>query len=512
MESPHSLSSCESLCSVDSAASEEEDKCYDFSVFLSDSENEAVKGVGGLSSRRDAPAGKDRDLFSPKLKRTSPSFVGRDCKCRVVRPTLQGSARQWPSGQHGRFPEALEGGRYRSTCACLVDEGGSLAGRTLSQKRAESGRKHLSRPAREREYSAYASAPAARGIKRQKSGEVETRKAAASPLTEGDRLFAQKLDTLMPLAKLRRLCAYSRPIAKAFWMFKQCQELQGFIRPLAELLNGLKKGRYERGLSSFQRSVAMDRIQRIVGVLQKPEMGERYLGTLLQVEMMLKVWFPHVALNSSHPDSSPAERARKLAKQSHPTPSAVDSSRRKATVPSEDFDQSPATENLPQMRFPGLATADGKVSAAWSEQVRFLASWSAMNLTWMHTSPICNPPLGPANLGHLNAAFSQALLGPNACGVILFLQNNLVAPGPFFRSTSVAPDKSSPAYCNPKQPPGMGEPPRCQSLPGAVAAGSYMLSQQPGSHSKSLPHLPTASKEPEQVPAWTGSQKSELSS
>uniref|UniRef100_A0A8C3UQ18 Circadian-associated transcriptional repressor n=1 Tax=Catharus ustulatus TaxID=91951 RepID=A0A8C3UQ18_CATUS len=75
----------------------------------------------------------------------------------------------------------------------------------------------------------------------------------------------------------------------------QCRELRGFIRPLAELLEGLRRGRYDRGLSSFQQSVAMDRLQRIIGVLQKPEMGARYLGTLLQVEAMLRLWFPHVA-------------------------------------------------------------------------------------------------------------------------------------------------------------------------------------------------------------------------
>ncbi|XP_077431598.1 uncharacterized protein LOC144057651 [Vanacampus margaritifer] len=86
------------------------------------------------------------------------------------------------------------------------------------------------------------------------------------PKSQGDLLFAQK-----------------------------CAELQGFVRPLLELLNGLKKGRFDRGLSSFQQSVAMDRIQRIVGVLQKPNSGEKYLNTLLQVEMMLKLWFPHVA-------------------------------------------------------------------------------------------------------------------------------------------------------------------------------------------------------------------------
>ncbi|CAF97864.1 unnamed protein product, partial [Tetraodon nigroviridis] len=74
----------------------------------------------------------------------------------------------------------------------------------------------------------------------------------------------------------------------------KCAELQGFVRPLLELLSGLKTGRFERGLSSFQQSVAMDRIQRIVGVLQRPNSGERYLNTLLQVEAMLKLWFPHI--------------------------------------------------------------------------------------------------------------------------------------------------------------------------------------------------------------------------
>ncbi|XP_031467266.1 circadian-associated transcriptional repressor [Phasianus colchicus] len=104
-----------------------------------------------------------------------------------------------------------------------------------------------------------------RGVKRPKDGDGGPRHNTTPP-SDGDRLFAQK-----------------------------CRELRGFIRPLTELLNGLRMGRYDKGLSSFQQSVAMDRIQRIIGVLQKPEMGARYLGTLLQVEVMLKVWFPHVA-------------------------------------------------------------------------------------------------------------------------------------------------------------------------------------------------------------------------
>lgn len=98
-----------------------------------------------------------------------------------------------------------------------------------------------------------------------KTSTEENEPMSRAPRTQGDLLFAQK-----------------------------CAELQGFVRPLLELLNGLKKGRFDRGLSSFQQSVAMDRIQRIVGVLQRPNCGEKYLNTLLQVEVMLKVWFPQI--------------------------------------------------------------------------------------------------------------------------------------------------------------------------------------------------------------------------
>ncbi|XP_016893303.1 circadian-associated transcriptional repressor-like isoform X2 [Cynoglossus semilaevis] len=98
-----------------------------------------------------------------------------------------------------------------------------------------------------------------------KGGDAGLEEAGQVTKSEGDLIFAQK-----------------------------CAELQGFIRPLLELLNGLKKGRFERGLSSFQQSVAMDRIQRIVGVLQKPDIGGKYLNILLQVEMMLKMWFPQI--------------------------------------------------------------------------------------------------------------------------------------------------------------------------------------------------------------------------
>ncbi|XP_033493876.1 circadian associated repressor of transcription a [Epinephelus lanceolatus] len=79
---------------------------------------------------------------------------------------------------------------------------------------------------------------------------------------------------------------------------QKCADLQKFIRPLLELLHGLKTGRFHKGLSTFQQSVAMDRLQRILGVLQRPEMGEKYLQTLLQIEMLLKIWFPQVAFQS----------------------------------------------------------------------------------------------------------------------------------------------------------------------------------------------------------------------
>lgn len=73
---------------------------------------------------------------------------------------------------------------------------------------------------------------------------------------------------------------------------QKCEDLHHFIHPLLELLHGLQTGRFDRGLTSFQQSVAMDRLQRILGVLQKPEMGEKYLQNLLQIEVLLKMWFP----------------------------------------------------------------------------------------------------------------------------------------------------------------------------------------------------------------------------
>ncbi|KAM8840867.1 circadian associated repressor of transcription a isoform 1-T2 [Spinachia spinachia] len=81
---------------------------------------------------------------------------------------------------------------------------------------------------------------------------------------------------------------------------QKCADLRRFICPLLELLHGLKTGRFDKGLSSFQQSVAIDRLQRILGILQRPEMGEKYLHNLLQIEIMLKIWFPRIVFQSTH--------------------------------------------------------------------------------------------------------------------------------------------------------------------------------------------------------------------
>ncbi|XP_034560043.1 uncharacterized protein LOC117827561 [Notolabrus celidotus] len=98
---------------------------------------------------------------------------------------------------------------------------------------------------------------------------------------------------------------------------QKCADLRRFICPLLDLLHGLKAGRFDKGLSSFQQSVAMDRLQKILGILQRPEMGEKHLQNLLQIEMMLKIWFPQVAFQSTHtqtttPRLSPRWRKNQL--------------------------------------------------------------------------------------------------------------------------------------------------------------------------------------------------------
>ncbi|XP_059995043.1 circadian-associated transcriptional repressor isoform X1 [Lagenorhynchus albirostris] len=274
-----------------------------------------------------------------------------------------------------------------------------------------------------------ASSMSGSGVKRSRGGELETSLNIQGCTTEGDLLFAQK-----------------------------CKELRGFIPPLTDLLNGLKMGRFERGLSSFQQSVAMDRIQRIVGVLQKPQMGERYLGTLLQVEGMLKTWFPHIAAQKSSLHS----QLTKHSSGHHSYPAA----------------SSPAlsVEKMDQTQLGQLIL---KPKQPWH-----LTEWPAMNLTWIHTTPICNPPLSSPG----TISFSHGPLGTGtSIGVILFLQHG-VQPFTHSAPTSPVPSTTTASPVIPGDPKKLsGEGPCCHNLPVTLPSDWSCTPSPPG--------LPTMTRE-----------------
>ncbi|XP_054471461.1 uncharacterized protein LOC129104682 [Anoplopoma fimbria] len=104
----------------------------------------------------------------------------------------------------------------------------------------------------------------------------------------------------------KRLCGKTPPDTEHELFSQKCGELQRYIPPLSSILRGLRSGRYSERLSSFQESVAMDRIQRIMGVLQNPNMGGRFLSILLKIEGMLQSWFPHIRPDPTE-DGSPAK-------------------------------------------------------------------------------------------------------------------------------------------------------------------------------------------------------------
>ncbi|XP_077175561.1 circadian-associated transcriptional repressor [Paroedura picta] len=457
MDSSTSISSRESLYSIDSTSSEDdEEPCANFEVFLSDSSSDAEKAAGPLRGQQDIYSDGQNFRYTLKSKRTLPALLGPGRERQARKPLgLLTPARLRPAGHCCRYPTALDkayGGRLR-------EADGGLPMMAAGQGRAESrGRKRAGSAVGGDPALGHAAQPPLAGIKRHRSKELA---AGADPCplgwTAGDQLFAQK-----------------------------CRELQGFILPLRELLGRLKTGRFDRGLSTFQQSVAMDRIQRIIGVLQKPGMGERYLSTLLQVERMLKVWFPHVALKSSRTDCGPALNKASEAGEKSLTAEPVPP--RKA-APRHDRAQSPPTEELHQTHL--TDSPSGKAGTWWGEQGPGLADWPTMNLTWIHTSPISNPPLG-----HVNSAFGQALLGqapPSAYGIVLFLHNGLATPESCDRSTSVTPALPSPACFHSSQTLACsGELPRCQSLPGAMPGGSGLPHGSLAAHSKSLPCLPTS--------------------
>ncbi|KAI1885906.1 hypothetical protein AGOR_G00208580 [Albula goreensis] len=204
--------------------------------------------------------------------------------------------------------------------------------------------------------------------------------------TEGDHLFAQK-----------------------------CAELQGFVRPLLELLNGLKKGRFDRGLSSFQQSVAMDRIQRIVGVLQKPTIGGKYLHTLLQVEMMLKLWFPQISPHAPS-TSDPTAPLRSTPPHKHKDQLHIPVKKRRLSWSDIDsptplllhhkrFQQggqdggragrdevAAAVSGVERERGEGIPGDDNRAKEGEGEKPEYkVTHWSEPSTTWVHVSPILSP-------------------------------------------------------------------------------------------------------------------------
>ncbi|XP_051976089.1 uncharacterized protein LOC127638553 [Xyrauchen texanus] len=153
----------------------------------------------------------------------------------------------------------------------------------------------------------------------------------------------------------------------------KCLELQCYIHPLSSILNGLRSGRYRERLSTFQESVAMDRIQRIMGVLQNPCMGERYVNIILKMEEMLMNWFPHIK-----PQQNDQANTEDLMEK---------------TNPSKKPKLSPAKSSL-LIGIVNPATTSASSMGSKAMRVSDLTPpepYSAANLKWLHTSPICSP-------------------------------------------------------------------------------------------------------------------------
>ncbi|KAM9754268.1 uncharacterized protein ciartb [Menidia menidia] len=156
---------------------------------------------------------------------------------------------------------------------------------------------------------------------------------------------------------------------------RKCMELQCYIHPLSSILNGLRSGRYKEKLSSFQESVAMDRIQRIMGVLQNPFMGGKYIDIILKMEEMLKSWFPNVKLQDQLTVTQTEE--------------AIASKRLKFSPVTTTAASSPSAGGDPPAGAKALRVTDLTPAGAYS----------ADHLKWLHTSPICSPTAEPAPAG-----------------------------------------------------------------------------------------------------------------
>ncbi|XP_076011642.1 uncharacterized protein LOC143004553 isoform X2 [Genypterus blacodes] len=171
---------------------------------------------------------------------------------------------------------------------------------------------------------------------------------------------------------------------------QKCAELQCYIQPLSSILRRLRSGRYSERLSSFQESVAMDRIQRIMGVLQNPKMGGRFLSIVLKIEAMLRSWFPHMRADVTD-DSTPAKKHKH-----HP---------------------SAAPPRL------SLCTFDAELVLRASDG-SLLGPHSTTHLKWLHTSPICSFKVPESMLGRHATSASAA---PAHCSQRACTQDNAVS-------------------------------------------------------------------------------------
>ncbi|KAF7656414.1 hypothetical protein LDENG_00041720 [Lucifuga dentata] len=174
---------------------------------------------------------------------------------------------------------------------------------------------------------------------------------------------------------LDRLCERPRPERENELFSQKCIELQCYIPLLSSILHGLRSGRYSERLSSFQESVAMDRIQRIMGVLQNPDMGGHFLSIILKIEEMLHSWFPHIKANVTLTDDGTPAKKQKLHQAAMPPPSLC----------SSDDDMA-------------LRAAEGPPRRPYS----------TTHLRWLHTSPICSFKTPEPSLSRPSASTSPS--------------------------------------------------------------------------------------------------------
>ncbi|XP_068598183.1 circadian-associated transcriptional repressor-like [Brachionichthys hirsutus] len=111
----------------------------------------------------------------------------------------------------------------------------------------------------------------------------------------------------------------------------------------------------------------MDRIQRIMGVLQNPSVSGRFLSIILTIEQMLQSWFPRIKPSPTQTRAGTPVEKRKRHSSASPPPSSL----------------------------------------VWpcSSDVEMLAS---THLKWLHTSPICSPRTPEPSLSRC-APFSPPL-------------------------------------------------------------------------------------------------------